>query len=72
MNLVVDANILFAALIKDGATAELLTNEKLQLFAPKFLFEEFTNYKELILKKTHRSPEDFSEYLKMLGLMKRT
>ena len=55
MKLVVDANILFAALIKEGVTAELLISDKLQLFAPKYLFEEFSKYEQLILNKTHRS-----------------
>jgi len=39
MRLVIDANVLFAALIKDSSTAQLLINDKLQFFAPEFLFE---------------------------------
>ena len=66
MKLVVDANILFAALINEGSTAELLISDKLQLFAPEFLFEEFSKYEELILKKTHRSNEDFNQFLELL------
>ena len=66
MKLVVDANILFAALIKEGSTAELLISDKLQLFAPEFLFTEFAKYKELILKKTHRSHEEFNQFLDLL------
>ena len=66
MILVVDANILFAALIKEGSTAELLISDKLQLFAPEFLFTEFVKYEELILKKTHRSREEFNQFLELL------
>ena len=66
MKLVVDANILFAALIKEGSTAELLISDKLQLFAPEFLFTEFVKYEELILKKTHRSREEFNQFLELL------
>ena len=66
MKLVVDANILFAALIKEGSTAELLISDKLQLFAPEFLFTEFAKYEELILKKTHRSKEEFNHFLEIL------
>ena len=66
MKLVVDANILFAALIKEGSTAELLISDKIHLFAPEFLFEEFSKYKELILKKTHRSNEEFNQFLDIL------
>ena len=66
MRLIVDANILFAALIKEGSTAELLISDKLQLFAPEFLFTEFAKYKELILKKTHRKEEEFDQFLDLL------
>ena len=66
MKLVVDANILFAALIKEGSTAELLISDKLQLFAPEFLLTEFAKYEELILKKTHRSHEEFIQFLDLL------
>jgi predicted nucleic acid-binding protein len=66
MKLVIDANIFFAALIKEGSTAELLISDKLQLFAPELLFIEFIKYEELILKKTHRSREEFNLFLELL------
>lgn len=66
LNLVVDANILFAALIKEGYTAELMISDKIQLFAPEFLFEEFSKYEEFIEKKTNRSKGDFSQFLDLL------
>ena len=66
MKLIVDANVLFSALIKEGLTAELLISDKLQLFAPEFLFTEFTKYKDLILRKTHRNEEEFNHFLELL------
>ena len=66
MKLVVDANILFASMIKDSLTAELLLSDKLSLFAPEFLFDEFIKYREYILDKTNRSKEDFELFLKIL------
>lgn len=66
MKLVVDANILFASMIKDSLTAELLLSDKLNLFAPEFLFDEFAKYEEYILRKTSRSKEDFTQYLNIL------
>jgi len=66
MKLIVDANVLFSALIKNGLTADLLISDKLQLFAPEFLFTEFTKYKDLILRKTHRNEEDFNQLLEIL------
>lgn len=66
MKLIVDANILFASLIKEGVTAELLISDKLQLFAPEFLFEEFSKYEQLILAKTRRSKKEFNQFLDLL------
>lgn len=66
MKLIVDANILFAALIKEGLTAELLISDKLQLFAPEFLLTEFSKYETLILEKTHRNEQDFNRFLELL------
>ena len=66
MRLVVDANILFAALIKNSRTADLLFNENLRLCAPLALIEEFLNYGGLILEKTSRSREEFIQTVHLL------
>ena len=66
MKLVVDANILFASLIKSGDTAKLLFSEHHEFYTPEFLFEEFNKYKEVILQKTKRSSEDFTQFLAIL------
>ncbi len=59
MILVIDANILFSALIKDSLTAELIFNEDLKLYACEFIIEEFFKYEKEIMKKTHRTREQF-------------
>jgi len=66
LKLVIDANILFAALIKGGLTAELIISDVLQLFAPEFLLEEFSKYQDQILEKTHRSKENFQTFVHIL------
>ncbi|HIG95354.1 TPA: PIN domain-containing protein [Candidatus Woesearchaeota archaeon] len=66
MDFVLDANILFAALIKDSTTSEILFNEHVQVFAPEFLLEEFYKHKDEILAKTRRSKEDFEEIYETL------
>lgn len=66
MDLVIDANILFAVLIKKGKTEELLFAEAFNLFAPEFIFEEFKKYKDLILKKTGRSPKEFEKLISIV------
>ena len=67
MDLVVDANILFAALIKDGTTAKLLFLDDLHLYAPEFLLDEFNKHRNYLLNKTHRTKEDFNEILEVLA-----
>jgi predicted nucleic acid-binding protein len=66
MQLIIDANIVFAALIKESLTADLIASPKLDLYSPKFLFEEFEKYKTYLHEKTYRSPEDFMRYLAIL------
>jgi predicted nucleic acid-binding protein len=67
VDLVVDANILFAALIKNGITAKLLFLEDLHLYAPEFLLDEFNKHRKYLLDKTHRTKEDFNEILEILA-----
>ncbi|MEK0336574.1 MAG: PIN domain-containing protein [Nitrosopumilus sp.] len=63
MLLVVDANILFSAAIKEAKTSELLVSDGLEIITPEFIFSEFKKHKDEVLEKTHRSPEDFSKFL---------
>ena len=59
MELVVDANIRFAALIKVSATSDLIVDNSLNLSSVEFIFSEFEKYKDLIKEKTERSEEEF-------------
>ena len=61
MDLIIDANILFSSLIKEGITINIILNQNIRLFAPDFLFNEFLKYKEEILKKTNRDKKEFDE-----------
>ncbi len=67
MKLIVDANILFSALIKNGKTQELLTLPIFELYAPEFIFEELEQHHEEILSKSNRTKEQFSEILRSLS-----
>ena len=51
MYLVVDANILIAALIRDSTTRKLLLSEKFELVAPEFLAGEIDKHIAEISKK---------------------
>ncbi len=71
MKLVVDANVLFAGLIRDGVTAELLCNSRLELFVPQFVYEEYDLHQHEILEKTHRT--NIAEFMERIrGILKIT
>ena len=62
MFLVVDATELFAAVIKEGKTAEILVSDNVELITPEFIISELKNHKDELLSKTHRSAEDFDKF----------
>ena len=66
MELVVDANILFAALIKGSATSDLIVDNSLNLVSVEFIFEEFEKYKNLIKEKTERTEEEFERFMEII------
>lgn len=67
MDLVLDANVFFSALIlKEGKTRELLLDRRLALFAPEFLLEESNKYLEMLSKKTRLSKQDVQHLIKEL------
>lgn len=66
MDLVVDANVLFAALIKDSFSYNILFSDTLHLFTPEYIFTEFEKHKEEILEKTERTADDFWRVLEIL------
>lgn len=57
MILVIDANIIFAVLLKEGITSDLIF--KHTLYAPEFIFEEFSKYKDYLKEKTNRTENEF-------------
>jgi len=66
MRLVVDANVLFSALIKAGATRKVLLLSKHDLYAPEFMFEEFKKHLLELQKKTLLPREELVQNLETL------
>ncbi len=60
MDITIDANILFACLIKDSDTRKLFFSPKFELYAPAFMLTELQKYFQLIKKKSRLSDLDFS------------
>jgi len=66
MDLVIDANILFSALIKDSFNYSLLLGGKFRLFTPEYIFTELEKHKDEILEKTERTTEEFFRLVETL------
>lgn len=66
MDIVVDANILFAILIKKGITERILLSNDLHLYAPEYLFVEFRKHEKDLLQITHRTSQDFLCLIELL------
>src|SRR3989344_2705860 len=71
MELVIDANILFSAFIKDGKTIEILLNPNFIFHTPVFVFEEIEEHKAEILEKTKRTELQLQDLIdNLLNLIK--
>jgi predicted nucleic acid-binding protein len=66
MDVVVDANVMFAAIIKISVTSKLFFEDDLHLFAPEFIFEELEEHKSELLDKTILPEEYFMPFLSIL------
>jgi predicted nucleic acid-binding protein len=61
--LIVDANIIFSALIKDSITRRLIIELPTTLYAPGMIIEEILHHKKLICNKSGLSEKDIESIL---------
>jgi predicted nucleic acid-binding protein len=66
MILVLDANIVIAALLKDGKSREIIVSGKFTLVAPDFLREELDKHKDYIARKGSLSKDELGLLLALL------
>jgi predicted nucleic acid-binding protein len=66
MELIVDANVFFSVLIKDGVTRELILNDKLKLFTPEYIFEELLEHLQELEIKTHANRNQIKDIIQKL------
>jgi predicted nucleic acid-binding protein len=52
MNIVIDSNILFAALLKDSKIRNIILNYEGYFIFPAYIFEELIEHKEELIKKS--------------------
>ena len=59
MILIVDSNIVFSGLLKEGKTRDLLIDSPYQLYAPETLISEIRKYESSITERSGLSKEEF-------------
>ena len=66
MNIVIDSNILFSALIKDSVTRGIILDYNGLFLFPEFIFEEFERHKKELFKKSGMGEKSFGSLLKII------
>jgi len=61
VDVVLDSNVLFRILISQGDIIDLLFHQKLTIYAPKRLQEEFLSNRQEILSKSRISQKEFNK-----------
>lgn len=67
MKIVVDANVLISAMVRDSATRKLILLLPVDFFTPEFVFEEVVKNMALICRKNSLSKDDNLKILKILS-----
>lgn len=66
MELVIDTNIVFAAIVKNSVSRHLLLNSNLILYSPEGLISELEEHKEEIRRKSGLGKEKYNELMAIL------
>ena len=66
MKITVDANILFSALLRNGATRQLWFYSEIESYSQEYLLVEFEKYKPYLRNKFTGTTEEFESFLKKL------
>lgn len=66
MNIIIDSNPLFSALIKDSITRRTILEYDGFFLFPSFIFEEMQKHKAELLKKSRMPEEDFGKLLQLI------
>jgi predicted nucleic acid-binding protein len=66
MELVVDSNIIFSAMISDSVTREILLDSGHSFYSPDFIKSEITKYRDLITEKSGLNEKEFEVLLDLI------
>lgn len=66
MKIILDANILFSALIKDSTIRKIILEYDGQFLFPEYIFEEMKKHQEMLYQKTKLDEKEFNQLLQMI------
>ncbi len=66
MNIIIDSNILFSALIRDSTIRKLILDCDEVFLFPEYIFEELEEHKEELLRKSKMFEEEFNDLLQLI------
>ena len=66
MNIIVDSNVLFSALIKNSTTRKIILEYDGLFLFPSFIFEEMHKHINELMQKSAMSIEEFNQLLKLI------
>ncbi len=66
MNIIIDSNILFSALIRNSKTRKIIFEYEGFFLFPSFIFIEMQRHKTELLEKSGMLEEDFSKLLRLI------
>lgn len=66
MKVIIDTNIIIAALIKEGITREIILNDEMKFYTPAHTFSEIRKYADTICKKAKITHDEIEIILKIL------
>ena len=66
MNIIIDSNVLFSALIRNSISRRIILEYNGYFLFPIFIFEEMEKHKKTLLKKSGMNAKDFNLLLNIL------
>jgi len=66
MNIVLDSNILFSALIKNSTTRKIILDYDGFFLFPSYIFIEMEHHKDELYKKSELSEKEFDDLLHLI------
>lgn len=66
MNIIIDSNILFSALIKDSTTRQIILKYDNLFLFPEYIFEEMERHQQELFEKSQMNKKDFSQLLQIV------